>query len=113
VIAVLLLVPATATAGTMAALVMTAGFTAVVGLALRRGDQAPCHCFGASARPLGPQHLLRNVILTAFAALGLAGGGTEPAGLVVAGFAGVVGALLGVWAEDIADLFGAGPAYRR
>ncbi|MEV4515562.1 MauE/DoxX family redox-associated membrane protein [Dactylosporangium sp. NPDC049525] len=111
--AVLLVVPGAATAGTVAALVMTAGFTAVVGLALRRGDRAPCRCFGVSTRRLGPQHLLRNVLLMVFAALGLTGGGTEPTGLIVAGFAGVVGALLVVWADDIAGLFSAGPAYRR
>ncbi|GAA3250261.1 methylamine utilization protein MauE [Dactylosporangium siamense] len=112
-IAALLVVPGAATIGTVAALLMTVGFTAVVGLALRRGDRAPCRCFGASERRLGPQHLVRNVLLTVFAALGLAGGATEPAGLLVAGFAGVVGALLVVWADDIAGLFGPGPAYRR
>jgi hypothetical protein len=112
-IAVLLVVPGAAVVGTVAALVMTASFTAVVGLALRRGDRAPCRCFGASTRRLGPQHLLRNAILTVFAALGLTGGGTEPAGLLVAGFAGAVGALLCVWADDIAGLFGTSPAAPR
>ncbi|MEU0560504.1 MauE/DoxX family redox-associated membrane protein [Dactylosporangium sp. NPDC006015] len=112
-IAVLLVVPGAAFAGTVAALAMTVGFTAVAGLALRRGDQAPCRCFGVSQRRLGPEHLARNAILTAFAALGLADGGTEPAGLIVAGFAGVIGALLVVWADDIAGLFSTGPADRR
>ena len=46
-------------------------FTAVLGLALRRGQRTPCRCFGASERPIGPAHVARNVALLAVAAAGL------------------------------------------
>ncbi|GAA2600242.1 hypothetical protein GCM10010399_33800 [Dactylosporangium fulvum] len=112
-IAVLLVVPSTSTVGALAAMTMMVAFTATIGRALHRGDHAPCHCFGASPRRLGPQQLVRNLVLTAVAALSLADGRTEPVGLFVAGFVGVVGGLLVVWADDILDLFTAGPAYTR
>jgi len=77
-------------------------------LSVRRGNTAPCRCFGASSTPLGPRHLVRNALLLAVAAAGLAGvltpGALELPGTLVAGAAGlVVGAMITVF-DDIADL---------
>jgi hypothetical protein len=112
-IAVLLVVPGTSIIGGVAGLTAMVAFTATIGLALRRSERAPCHCFGTSPRRLGPRQLIRNVALTTIAALSLVGGETEPRGLVIAGFAGIVGGLLVMLADDILDLFTAGPAYTR
>jgi hypothetical protein len=41
-------------------------FTGLLGLRLAQGRRPPCACFGAwSAKPIGPGHLVRNVVLVA------------------------------------------------
>lgn len=45
-------------------------FTLVLASALARGVAAPCHCFGASSRPLNRFDLARNGALIAAAVLG-------------------------------------------
>lgn len=85
-------------------------FAAAVLAALRRGDRAPCHCFGGSARPLGRVHLVRNVVLAAAAGLGMAAGAVtagplKPAGGIAAVVAGAVVAAVVVTADDVAGLF--------
>ncbi|GAA1556420.1 methylamine utilization protein MauE [Actinomadura kijaniata] len=104
---VLLAVPATRILGFGVALVLLAAFTVAIAGALRRGRRAPCRCFGASAAPLGPRHLVRNGVLLAAASAGaLAPGGAAPAaGLAVAAAAGLVAGLLIVSFDDLVDLF--------
>ncbi|MCF6470443.1 methylamine utilization protein MauE [Nonomuraea sp. MG754425] len=84
-------------------------FCAWIVLSLHRGQREPCRCFGASATPLGPAHLVRNGLLLLVAALGgvalTAGGPVSVAGIAVAGSAGLVGAILLIVFDDIADLF--------
>jgi len=54
----------------LAALVLLAAFSALIGRRLMHGEHPPCACFGAwSARPIGPMNLVRNAGL---ALLGLA-----------------------------------------
>ncbi|GAB3437401.1 DoxX family protein [Flindersiella endophytica] len=107
---VLLVLPGTAWVGFVLAGLLALVFAVAVLAALRRGDRAPCHCFGASTRPVGGVHLVRNVVLGASAGLGLtvgaaAAGPLEPAGVVAAVVAGAVAAALVVTADDVAELF--------
>src|SRR5262245_30066038 len=55
----------------LAALLLVA-FTAVLVSMIRRQVRVPCRCFGASNRPPGAVHLVRNAILFAVAATGTA-----------------------------------------
>ena len=106
----LLLLPATAPAGFGLAVVLLTGFTVAVLTALRRGERAPCHCFGATSEPVGRGQVVRNVLLGIVALLGMAVGpiaGAAPdlAGAMAAVVTGGVIAVLVAAAEDIADLF--------
>jgi hypothetical protein len=109
-VVVLLVRPGSTWAGFALAGLLAVAFAAAVVVALRRGDRSPCNCFGASARPIGRVHLVRNAVLVAVAGLGLAAEGAavgpaEPAGVVAAVVAGVVVAAVVVRADDLADLF--------
>ena len=56
-----------------AACALLALFTLAVAVQLRLGKSAPCGCFGeTSPEPVGADTLVRNVILTLVAALGVA-----------------------------------------
>ncbi len=101
------------------ALGLLAMFTAALGLALRRGERAPCRCFGASERPIGPGHLARNAALLAVALAGLgarltgspgAAGLQETIAALLVG--GVVGFLITRW-DDLLFLFSAAPGPER
>jgi hypothetical protein len=108
---VLVVLPGTTWVGFVLADLLALAFAATVLAALRRGDRAPCHCFGGSARPVGGVHLVRNLVLAVAAGLGLAAaaaaaaGPTEPAGVVAAVVAGAVVAAVVVTADDLAELF--------
>lgn len=84
-------------------------FTVAIVLTLRRGSRKPCRCFGAKATPLGPAHVVRNVLLLAVALAGLVAltGNSEvaPAGAALAGVAGLVAGLLVTRFDDLTDLF--------
>lgn len=70
-----LLVPAvTARAGAIGALVLLVVFTAGVAIALLRGRDPDCHCFGQlHSEPVGASTLVRNVVLGVIAALVVVG----------------------------------------
>jgi hypothetical protein len=105
---VLLLFPAAIFYGFALAGALLAAFTAAIGTALKRGQRAPCQCFGASSTPLGARHLVRNSILlisTLAGALAFDAQPQQAAGLVVAIAAGLVGAILIVAMDDITFLF--------
>jgi hypothetical protein len=110
---------AVAAAGFGLAALLLAGFTVAIARAVRRGVRAPCRCFGASATPLGAQHLVRNGLLLAGAAVGLAGvvagpaGPADLAGAAVAVLAGSVAGALVTAFDDLLDLFGVGPTSPR
>jgi hypothetical protein len=101
-----------------AATLLTVTLTAGVTVAIRRGSPAPCPCFGVrSSRPVGPVHLVRNLVLLAALVSGLA---LEPAvsqrpptaGLAVALCTAVVIATLTIRSEDLAEVFTPTPALR-
>jgi thiol-disulfide isomerase/thioredoxin/uncharacterized membrane protein YphA (DoxX/SURF4 family) len=85
--ACLLLVPATARAGLVLALLLLVAFSAAVVNSLARGRKPVCHCFGRlGGADVSGRTLARNVVLGLVAVLGLLGAGDEPtrvgAGLV-------------------------------
>ena len=93
------------------AAILLAALSVGIALALRRGPGATCACFGATERPLNSGHLLRDVVLVAVSISGIAlavGAGSraiEPAGTIVAVFAGAVAGLLVARLDDLIDLF--------
>lgn len=111
-IALVLAVPATVTAGFAVATLFCAGLTAVPVLVLARGKKVTCACFGASETPLGGWHVARNSVLLAAAGLGtlvaLRLGDGVPAhapGIALAVVAAGVLTTLIVFVDDIAALF--------
>ncbi|MCD9194405.1 MauE/DoxX family redox-associated membrane protein [Streptomyces albireticuli] len=103
---------AVAVAGFAVAGVLLGGFAAAVTLSVRRGVRTPCRCFGASTRPLGLRHVVRNLALTAAASAGaaavLVSGAVRPdapGGVVVAVTGGLLLGGLVVTLDDILDLF--------
>jgi hypothetical protein len=111
----LVAMPMTATAGMVVATALCLALTVGLAVAVRRGLSEPCRCFGGSASSLGGGQVWRNVVLSAIAGLGaglgVAGGGVPiPAwqiALTIA--AGLAGAMLTIFAEDIAALLGIQP----
>jgi len=104
--------PVVAAAALTLAALMLAAFLGAIVVVLRRGRPLSCRCFGVSSAPLGPPHLVRNAVLVAVAAVGLAGwlagaavvdlpvlAVTAPAALAVA--------LLVVRLDDLVALFAA------
>jgi hypothetical protein len=90
--------------------VLLCAFSAAIAFSVRRGLRVSCRCFGFAASQLGPVHLMRNGLLLAAVALGwtaLTVPGDPPtvAGLAIAVPAGLVGAVIMVAFDDIADLF--------
>ncbi|MFD1933453.1 MULTISPECIES: MauE/DoxX family redox-associated membrane protein [Nonomuraea] len=104
---ILVAVPAATPYGLALAGGLLVAFTAAIAIALRRGQRAPCRCFGASAAPLGARHLVRNSLLIAAASLAvlLPGGSPVLAGTSMALGAGLIGTILIVSFDDIVDLF--------
>ncbi|GAA2435006.1 MauE/DoxX family redox-associated membrane protein [Streptomyces mauvecolor] len=90
---------------------LLAAFTTGIVRTLRSGTKASCACFGASTAPIGRRHLVRNTALLALAALGMAAGlagtptPTEAAGILVAAFGALVGALLVIFTDELGVLF--------
>ncbi|MFE6306542.1 MauE/DoxX family redox-associated membrane protein [Nocardiopsis sp. NPDC057823] len=106
---VALLVSAPA-AGLLCALVLLSAFTAALVGALRRGDRAPCACFGAAGHPIRPAHVVRNLLLAGAGAAGLAAAALDPqpagaAAAAVAAAAGAAAALPFLLLDDLLDLF--------
>jgi hypothetical protein len=95
-------------AGCLLGLLLTAGFTTAVGASLRRGEAAPCRCFGRSATPLGARHVLRNVVLMLIAVAGLVGQwpdpSVSPAIVLIGTAAGLFIGLAGAAFDDIVGL---------
>lgn len=55
-------------AGAVVALALLAFFSTLLASRIRRGSQAPCGCFGATAQdPIGAIDLVRNLLLATFA----------------------------------------------
>jgi hypothetical protein len=108
VVAILLPWPATARAGAVLALLLFGTLTAGVWLAVVTGVPARCACFGRVSRRLAPVHVVRNLILTAAAAVSClpTGTGWPPwPGALVSTVAGCAVAAVIVALEDLAALF--------
>jgi hypothetical protein len=106
-------------AGFVLAGALLVGFTLAILLALRRGASASCRCFGASETPLGLRHVVRNVLLLAIAAAGVAAavaasaGSAHPGGAVIAVLTGLVAGVFVTAFDDLVDLFATSPGPRR
>jgi len=106
-----LIVPALVPWGFAAGIGLLAVLTAAIVGSLRRGQRAPCRCFGASNSPLGARHVARNAALAAFGVLGIAAGmigGTSSLawGLAcVVAFAALIGVALTARLDDLIGLF--------
>ncbi|MFB7499270.1 MauE/DoxX family redox-associated membrane protein [Streptomyces sp. NPDC056161] len=115
VVCVLLLVPVPGprALGPVAAAGLLCVFTAAIVSALRRGERAPCRCFGAASAPTGWRHVARNTLLVCVSLVAGAGttaaGRAQPAGTVTAVASGIVAALLVAALDDVVALFGTGP----
>jgi Methylamine utilisation protein MauE len=92
--------------GLVAAAALLGVLTGGIALALRRGSSAPCACFGASTRPLGGRHLVRNAILLLVAAGALVtpAGPVVPAGALLGAAAGALVAVLLIRLDDLVEL---------
>jgi hypothetical protein len=107
----LLVWPVTAPVGFGVGLGLSVLLATGVGAALRRGERAPCRCFGTSTTPLGPVHLVRNGAVAAAALTGLVLAAltppapVHPAGAGLAILVGFVLAALVVRMDDLASLF--------
>lgn len=98
--------------GMAAALAMFVVFTAVIGISIVRGRAIVCNCFGTSTHRVGHLDVVRNLVLTAAAAIALAHGMPAmpwPVELVLAGLA-AIGVAASVWLRDLAWLLRAKPA---
>ncbi|WP_117210161.1 MauE/DoxX family redox-associated membrane protein [Allorhizocola rhizosphaerae] len=93
--------------GLALAAVVLAAFAGAIALSLRRGNNAPCQCFGRTAAPLGWHHVARNTFLIAVAVVGLlsAGGPLNLAATLAPAVAGLVIGGLVVMLDDIVYLF--------
>jgi uncharacterized membrane protein YphA (DoxX/SURF4 family) len=98
----------TAAAGFALAAGLLAIFAAAIRRSVRRGNRAPCRCFGASVTPLGRHHVVRNLLLAGAALVGLTGavgrGHADVAGGFVAAGAGAVVGIAMIAYDDIAAL---------
>ena len=89
-------------AGFLLAIALLVVFSAGIANALRRGVAVACRCFGSSASPIGPEHLVRNALLVAVGVLGAAG--RAPSHPALEAVTAVLGALAGVLVTRWDDL---------
>ncbi|MFF4400755.1 MauE/DoxX family redox-associated membrane protein [Streptomyces sp. NPDC001480] len=98
--------------GFVLTLLLLAAFTVGIIRTLRSGTKTSCACFGASTAPIGRRHVVRNAALFTLAAFGLAAGlsgapaPTQAAGVLIAAFGALVGALLVIFTDELGTLFG-------
>lgn len=110
-IVVLVALPWMARAGLALAAVVLAVFAAGTWLAVARGADTPCQCFGVSASRLGRRHVVRDALLATVAVVGAAAagsGGVRLGGVAVSLGAGLVIAVFVVFLDDLAALFSRG-----
>lgn len=84
-------------------------YIAAITQVIRRGNRTPCRCFGVTATPLRPRHIVRNAVLIAVALTGAAatianGNAGTSAGEVTALVGGLFVGLLAATNDDIIEL---------
>lgn len=97
--------------GIAAALAMFVVFTAVIATSIARGRAIVCNCFGTSTHRVSHLDVVRNLALTAAAAIAMAHGMPSlpwSVQLVLAGLA-AIGVAVSVWLRDLAWLLRAKP----
>jgi uncharacterized membrane protein YphA (DoxX/SURF4 family) len=107
-IVVLVALPWTAWSGLLLAAVVLGVMTTGTWLAVARGADTPCQCFGVSATRLRQRHVVRDALLAVMAVAGAAGvgsGGGRPAGVAVSLAAGLIVAGCAVFLDDLLVLF--------
>lgn len=85
---------ATGIAGCALAGLLAVAFSFAITVSLRRGNRAPCRCFGKSATPLGGRHIARNALILAISVAGI---GTLPGRAAVSAPAVIVAAAAGLF----------------
>lgn len=70
-VVVSLIVPGLVRVGFVIAAALLGCFSVALAAVVRRGTRTPCRCFGATGTPVGPHHVVRNLLLIAVAATGL------------------------------------------
>jgi hypothetical protein len=98
--------------GFAAAAAVLAVFAAAVVRVLRRGVPTSCACFGRSAHPVAPRHVVRNLVLIALCAVGAAGAAAGPPslpGATLALLAAVPVVVAVVVLDDLAAVLGPPP----
>jgi hypothetical protein len=108
-VVVLLAIPGTVAFGFGLGALLLAGFTIVTGAEVAKGHQVRCRCFGASAAPIGPAQIARNIVLLAESLAGLviepiSHGHATAAALVLAFGLAVLAAVALVRWDDLAFL---------
>jgi hypothetical protein len=107
----LLVVPSTRQLGFGLAALLGTGFAAGLAAAVRRGERAPCRCFGAATGQLGPVQLVRALLLVGVALVGFGSGlapldqPVRPAGMLVMTAGAILAAVLIIRFDDLAVLF--------
>jgi peroxiredoxin/uncharacterized membrane protein YphA (DoxX/SURF4 family) len=87
--AILLIPSVTQPVGAALALALMLAFSGAIARSMARGETPDCHCFGAlHSEPAGPKTLVRNLLLSASAAVALAGGPGTSATRWLAGLSG-------------------------
>jgi hypothetical protein len=108
---ILLAVPSTVVLGLAHGTVLLAMLTGAIVVTLRRGDRAPCRCFGAGTARLGLPHVIRNLVLIAVCGTGLAvapfgpGMALHPVGVMITLLGAAVIVLLVLQFDDLVALF--------
>ena len=96
----------TAVIGSGLAALLMALFSGAIWRSLRRGDNAPCRCFGRSSTPLGRRHLVRNGLLLLTSALGIGASLVDnPLHVAAALVSLVAGLFVGVALATFDDIF--------
>ncbi|BAU87942.1 hypothetical protein SLA_7076 [Streptomyces laurentii] len=109
-IVILVAIPATAVAGFVLASALLLAFTASILVAVRRRRRVLCQCFGTSSVPVGPVHVLRNLVLPAGAATGAvlstsSSASPNPTALVTVVLCAAVLTWITLRTDDTAELF--------
>lgn len=108
----------TARVGLVIATAVVAALTAGLLIALARGADEPCQCFGVSSSAIAIPHVIRNVALLGAALAGLLltsqdGTTLSAASTAVSVLAGVVLAVATILFDELVGVFGAKPPPQR